>query len=153
MAEPLLGGIPVAAKTALATGAENMTHAEAGVMGAAPLGADYETAGKASATGFTGLFAEVAKRYEERHGAGAGNLSDVLGTIAAKNHRPGVDNPCAQLREDLGGEFCQRASRGRASACSKLPEKSNAGSDAADAGRRNGPYLTPRCFLCAAQNV
>ena len=32
------------------------------------------------------------------------------GTIAAKNHRNGVDNPYAQLRKDLGEEFCRTVS-------------------------------------------
>ncbi|KUM33747.1 acetyl-CoA acetyltransferase [Arthrobacter sp. EPSL27] len=98
------------AKTVLVIGAEKMTQAGADVVGAALLGADYDMAGKASTTGFTGLFAEVAKHYEKRYGAAAGNLSDVLGSIAAKNHRNGVDNPYAQLRKDLGEEFCQTVS-------------------------------------------
>lgn len=98
------------AKTVLVVGAEKMTQAGADVVGAALLGADYDMAGKASSTGFTGLFAEVAKHYEKRYGAGSGNLSDVLGTIAAKNHRNGVDNPYAQLRKDLGEEFCRTVS-------------------------------------------
>lgn len=94
------------AKTVLVVGAEKMTHAGADVVGAALLGADYDMAGKASSTGFTGLFAEVAKQYEKRYGP----VSDVLGTIAAKNHRNGVDNPYAQLRKDLGEEFCRTVS-------------------------------------------
>ncbi|WLQ08524.1 acetyl-CoA acetyltransferase [Arthrobacter oryzae] len=94
------------AKTVLVIGAEKMTHAGADVVGAALLGADYDMAGKASTTGFTGLFAEVAKHYEKRYGP----VSDVLGTIAAKNHRNGVDNPYAQLRKDLGEEFCRAVS-------------------------------------------
>jgi acetyl-CoA C-acetyltransferase len=103
------------AKTVLVIGAEKMTHAGADVVGAALLGADYDMAGKASTTGFTGLFAEVAKHYEKRYGdgsgqPGAGQLGDVLGTIAAKNHRNGVDNPYAQLRKDLGEEFCRTVS-------------------------------------------
>jgi acetyl-CoA C-acetyltransferase len=87
-------------------GAEKMTHAGANVVGAGLLGADYDMAGKASTTGFTGLFAEVAKHYEKRYGS----VSDVLGSIAAKNHRNGVDNPYAQLRKDLGEEFCRTVS-------------------------------------------
>jgi acetyl-CoA C-acetyltransferase len=108
-AKSLLAGT---AKTVLVIGAEKMTHAGADVVGAALLGADYDMAGKASTTGFTGLFAEVAKHYEKRYGAGAGSgaLGDVLGTIAAKNHRNGVDNPYAQLRKDLGEEFCRTVS-------------------------------------------
>ncbi|MET3951379.1 acetyl-CoA acetyltransferase [Arthrobacter sp. UYEF36] len=94
------------ARTVLVIGAEKMTHAGADVVGAALLGADYDMAGKASSTGFTGLFAEVAKHYEKRYGP----VSDVLGTIAAKNHRNGVDNPYAQLRKDLGEEFCRTVS-------------------------------------------
>jgi acetyl-CoA C-acetyltransferase len=94
------------AKTVLVIGAEKMTHAGADVVGAALLGADYDMAGKASTTGFTGLFAEVAKHYGKRYGP----VSDVLGTIAAKNHRNGVDNPYAQLRKDLGEDFCRTVS-------------------------------------------
>jgi acetyl-CoA C-acetyltransferase len=94
------------AKTVLVIGAEKMTHAGADVVGAGLLGADYDMAGKASTTGFTGLFAEVAKHYEKRYGS----VSDVLGSIAAKNHRNGVDNTYAQLRKDLGEEFCRTVS-------------------------------------------
>lgn len=94
------------AKTVLVIGAEKMTHAGADVVGAALLGADYDMAGQASSTGFTGLFADVAKHYEKRYGS----VSDILGTIAAKNHRNGVDNPYAQLRKDLGDEFCRTVS-------------------------------------------
>jgi acetyl-CoA C-acetyltransferase len=103
------------AKTVLVIGAEKMTQAGADVVGAALLGADYDMAGKSSTTGFTGLFAEVAKHYAKRYGddagqMGHGKLGDVLGTIAAKNHRNGVDNPYAQLRRDLGEEFCRTVS-------------------------------------------
>ncbi|MGO4188202.1 acetyl-CoA acetyltransferase [Pseudarthrobacter sp. TAF60_1] len=94
------------AKTVLVIGAEKMTHAGADVVGAALLGADYDMAGQTSTTGFTGLFADVAKHYQKRYGS----VSDVLGTIAAKNHRNGVDNPYAQLRKDLGEEFCRTVS-------------------------------------------
>ncbi|MET3721700.1 MULTISPECIES: acetyl-CoA acetyltransferase [unclassified Arthrobacter] len=94
------------AKTVLVIGAEKMTHAGADVVGAALLGADYDMAGQRSTTGFTGLFADVARHYEKRYGS----VSDVLGTIAAKNHRNGVDNPYAQLRKDLGEEFCRTVS-------------------------------------------
>ena len=98
------------AKTVLVIGAEKMTHAGADVVGAGLLGADYDMAGKSSTTGFTGLFADVAKHYDKRYGRGDGKLGDVLGTIAAKNHRNGVDNPYAQLRKDLGEEFCRTIS-------------------------------------------
>lgn len=102
-AKSLLAGT---ARTVLVVGAEKMTHAGADVVGGALLGADYDMAGKSSTTGFTGLFAEVATHYEQRYG----HVGDVLGSIAAKNHRNGVDNPYAQLRKDLGEEFCRTVS-------------------------------------------
>ncbi|BCW57162.1 acetyl-CoA acetyltransferase [Arthrobacter sp. StoSoilB20] len=104
------------ARNALVIGAEKMTDAGADVVGAALLGASYEMAGKASSTGFTGLFAEVAKHYGKRYGAGIGGpgfeggLGDVLGSIAAKNHRNGMDNPYAQMHRDFGEEFCRTIS-------------------------------------------
>jgi acetyl-CoA C-acetyltransferase len=94
------------ARTVLVIGAEKMTHAPAGVVGAALLGADYELAGHPSSTGFAGLFADVARHYEKRYGA----VGDALGSIAAKNHRNGVLNPYAQLRKDLGEDFCRTVS-------------------------------------------
>lgn len=94
------------ARNVLVVGAEMMTPAGAEKVGAALLGADYDMAGQASSAGFTALFAEVAKQYEKRYGP----VSDVLGSIAAKNHRNGVDNPYAQLRKDLGVEFCRTVS-------------------------------------------
>ena len=94
------------ARTVLVVGAEKMTHASADVVGAALLGADYELAGTPSSTGFAGIFAEVARHYEKRYGP----VGDTLGLIAAKNHRNGVRNPWAQLRKDLGVEFCQTVS-------------------------------------------
>ncbi len=102
-AKSLLAGT---ARNVLVIGAEKMTHAGADVVGAALLGADYEAAGKPSSTGFAGLFAETAKHYQKRYG----EVGDVLGSIAAKNHRNGVANPYAQLRKDLGEEFCQTIS-------------------------------------------
>ncbi|QYF73358.1 acetyl-CoA acetyltransferase [Cryobacterium sp. PAMC25264] len=94
------------AKTVLVIGAEKMTHASADQVGAALLGADYDLAGTPSSTGFAGLFAVVADAYAQRYGA----IGDVLGSIAAKNHRNGVANPYAQLRRDLGEEFCRTVS-------------------------------------------
>ena len=94
------------ARHVLVIGAEKMTHAPAGVVGAALLGADYELAGTDSVTGFAGIFAEVARHYEKRFGP----VGDPLALIAAKNHRNGVANPYAQLRKDLGVEFCQQVS-------------------------------------------
>ncbi|HEY1530109.1 MAG TPA: acetyl-CoA acetyltransferase [Galbitalea sp.] len=94
------------ARTVLVIGAEKMTQAPASVVGAALLGADYEMAGKESVSGFAGLFANTANAYEERYGS----VSDVLGSIASKNHHNGMANPYAQLHKDLSVEFCRTVS-------------------------------------------
>ncbi|WP_404287604.1 acetyl-CoA acetyltransferase [Glutamicibacter arilaitensis] len=94
------------ARNVLVIGAEKMTHAPASQVGAALLGADYAMAGQESSSGFAGLFAGVAKHYNARYG----DAGDAMGSIAAKNHRNGVDNPYAQLRKDLGEEFCRTVS-------------------------------------------
>jgi acetyl-CoA C-acetyltransferase len=39
-----------------------------------------------------------------------GDRSDALAQIAAKNHKNGVGNPYAQIRKDLGYEFCRAES-------------------------------------------
>ncbi|MCB1454303.1 MAG: thiolase domain-containing protein, partial [Rhizobiaceae bacterium] len=39
-----------------------------------------------------------------------GDQSDALAMIAAKNHKNGVDNPYAQMRKDLGFDFCRQES-------------------------------------------
>src|SRR5207247_6661280 len=52
------------------------------------------------------------KRYAAGiEGSGfAGGLGDILGSIAAKNHRNGMDNPYAQMHRDFGEEFCRTVS-------------------------------------------
>ncbi|MBV8428803.1 MAG: thiolase domain-containing protein, partial [Hyphomicrobiales bacterium] len=56
--------------------------------------------------GFAGVFGKIAGAYFQRHG----DQSDALALIAAKNHKNGVDNPYAQMRKDLGYEFCRTES-------------------------------------------
>lgn len=94
------------ANTVLVVGAEKMTASAPHEVGRALLGADYDLAGEDSPVGFAEVFAEVAVAYGERYG----DVSDVLATIAAKNHRNGLDNPWAHLRKDLGVEFCSTVS-------------------------------------------
>jgi acetyl-CoA C-acetyltransferase len=94
------------ARHVLVVGAEKMTHGTPAQVGAALLGADYESAGHDSTTGFAGLFANVAQHYGKRYG----DCGDTLGLIAAKNHRNGVHNPNAHIRKDLGEQFCQTVS-------------------------------------------
>src|SRR5436190_12504537 len=56
--------------------------------------------------GFAGVFGKIAGAYFQRWG----DQSDALAMIAAKNHKNGVGNPYAQLRKDLGFDFCRNAS-------------------------------------------
>jgi acetyl-CoA C-acetyltransferase len=56
--------------------------------------------------GFAGVFGRIADLYFQRHG----DQSAAMARIAAKNHRNGVGNPFAQLRKDLGFQFCNTVS-------------------------------------------
>lgn len=94
------------ARTVLVIGVEKMTDAAPSDVGRALLGADYDRAGSDSPVGFTEIFAEIATAYFERYG----DHSSTLASIAAKNHLHGVDNPYAQLRKDLGVDFCDTVS-------------------------------------------
>ncbi len=98
------------ADTVLVVGVEKMTHASGAQVGQALLGADLELAGTDAPAGFAGVFARVADAYAEKFGAHDW-LGDVLAAIAAKNHRNGCANPWAQLRKDLGFEFCATISQ------------------------------------------
>jgi acetyl-CoA C-acetyltransferase len=85
----------------LVVGAEKMTVAGAAV-GDVLLNASYRKEEADVEGGFAGIFGRIASLYFQRFG----DRSDALARIAAKNHRNGVDNPYAQLRKDLGFEFC-----------------------------------------------
>src|SRR5260221_565043 len=56
--------------------------------------------------GFAGIFGQIAGKYFQKWG----DQSDALALIAAKNHKNGVSNPFAQIRKDLGFDFCRNAS-------------------------------------------
>jgi acetyl-CoA C-acetyltransferase len=56
--------------------------------------------------GFAGIFGKIAGAYFQKYG----DQSDALAMIAAKNHKNGVANPYAQLRKDLGFDFCRTES-------------------------------------------
>ncbi|MDY0273802.1 MAG: acetyl-CoA acetyltransferase [Advenella sp.] len=58
------------------------------------------------AGGFPGIFGQMAQQYF----AAWGEHSATLARIAAKNHANGVTNPWAQMRRDLGFEFCNTVS-------------------------------------------
>lgn len=91
------------AKVVVVIGAEKMTTTAPDRVGEALLAASYRAEDAGVAGGFAGVFARIAQAYFQRHG----DQSDALAMIAAKNHAHGVNNPYAQIRKDLGFEFCR----------------------------------------------
>ncbi|MBR0651863.1 acetyl-CoA acetyltransferase [Roseomonas terrae] len=91
---------------ALVVGAEKMTSTPGPKVGDILLTASYRKTEQDIEGGFAGVFGRIADAYFQRHG----DQSDALAAIAAKNHRNGVDNPWAQMRKDLGYEFCRTES-------------------------------------------
>jgi acetyl-CoA C-acetyltransferase len=95
-----------AARVVLIVGVEKMTELGGAEIGATLLKASYLAEEEGIEGGFAGVFAQIAQSYFQRHG----DQSDALATIASKNHKNGVANPLAQLRKDLGYEFCRHPS-------------------------------------------
>ena len=95
-----------AARIVLVVGAEQMTTTPGPEVGKNLLKASYLPEDGDTPAGFAGVFGKIAQAYFQRHG----DQSDALATIAAKNHRNGVGNPYAQLRKDLGFDFCRQES-------------------------------------------
>lgn len=94
------------ARFVLVVGVEKMTHRPGPEIGANLLKASYVAEEAGIEAGFAGVFGLIAQRYFQRYG----DKSDALARIAAKNHRNGAANPYAQLRNDLGYEFCRTVS-------------------------------------------
>ncbi len=94
------------ARIALVVGVEQMTATPSAEIGRNLLKASYVREEADIEGGFAGLFGKIAALYFQRWG----DQSDALARIAAKNHRNGVANPFAQIRKDLGYEFCRRES-------------------------------------------
>jgi acetyl-CoA C-acetyltransferase len=95
-----------AAKIVLVVGAEQMTTTPGPEIGKNLLKASYLPEDGDTPAGFAGVFGKIASAYFQRHG----DQSDALAAIAAKNHKNGVDNPYAQMRKDLGYDFCRQES-------------------------------------------
>jgi len=95
-----------AARVVLVVGAEQMTRTPGPEIGKNLLKASYLPEDGDTPAGFAGVFGKIAAAYFQRHG----DQSDALARIAAKNHRNGVENPYAQMRKDLGYEFCRTES-------------------------------------------
>jgi acetyl-CoA C-acetyltransferase len=95
-----------AAKVVLVVGVEQMTTTPGPEIGKNLLKASYLPEEGDVPGGFAGVFGKIAASYFQRHG----DQSDALAMIAAKNHKNGVSNPYAQMRKDLGFDFCRHES-------------------------------------------
>jgi acetyl-CoA C-acetyltransferase len=95
-----------AARFVLVVGAEQMTTTPGPQIGTNLLRASYLPEDGDTPAGFAGVFGKIAGQYFQRHG----DQSDALAAIAAKNHKNGVANPYAQMRKDLGFDFCRTES-------------------------------------------
>ncbi|MBN8955945.1 MAG: acetyl-CoA acetyltransferase [Rhizobiales bacterium] len=95
-----------AARVVLVVGVEQMTTTPGPEIGKNLLKASYVREEADIEGGFAGVFGKIAGAYFQRHG----DQSDALAGIAAKNHKNGVANPYAQMRKDLGYDFCRNES-------------------------------------------
>jgi len=95
-----------AARIVLVVGVEQMTTTPGPEVGRNLLKASYVREEADIDGGFAGIFGKIASLYFQRWG----DQSDALARIAAKNHKNGVGNPYAQIRKDLGYEFCRAES-------------------------------------------
>ena len=93
-------------KVVLVVGVEKMTDLDNATVGEALLSASYLKEEAGINGGFAGVFGQITQAYYQKYG----DQSDALAHIAAKNHKNGVDNPFAQIRKDLGFDFCRNIS-------------------------------------------
>lgn len=93
-------------KIALVVGVEKMTGIPSRAAGELLVSGCYGPEESMVQGGFAGVFAGIAAEYAQRYG----DPSETLARIAAKNHMNGVSNPYAQIRKDLGFEFCNTVS-------------------------------------------
>lgn len=94
------------ARIALVVGAEKMSGISGPDVTRVLGNASYVREEAARGLTFPGIFGLIAKEYFARYGNHAGTLA----RIAAKNHANGVRNRWAQVRKDLGFEFCNAVS-------------------------------------------
>ena len=95
-----------AARIVLVVGVEQMTATPGPEIGKNLLKASYVREEADIDGGFAGIFGKIAGLYFQKYG----DQSDALAMIAAKNHKNGVGNPYAQMRKDVGFEFCRNES-------------------------------------------
>lgn len=94
------------ARIVLVVGVEQMTTTPGPEIGRNLLKASYVRDEANIEGGFAGIFGTIAGLYFQKYG----DQSDALAMIAAKNHKNGVGNPYAQIRKDLGYDFCRQES-------------------------------------------
>ena len=94
------------ARIVLAVGVEQMTTTPGPEVGRNLLKGSYVREEADIEGGFAGIFGKIAGLYFQKWG----DQSDALAMIAAKNHKNGVGNPYAQMRKDLGYDFCRMES-------------------------------------------
>jgi acetyl-CoA C-acetyltransferase len=94
------------ARIVLVVGVEQMTTTPPAEIGRNLLKASYVREEADIEGGFAGIFGKIAGLYFQKYG----DQSDALAMIAAKNHKNGVGNPYAQMRKDLGYDFCRTES-------------------------------------------
>ena len=95
-----------AARIVLVVGVEQMTTTPAARDRAQPAQGVLRARGGRHRRRLRRHLRQIAGRYFQRWG----DQSDALARIAAKNHKNGVGNPYAQIRKDLGYEFCRTES-------------------------------------------
>lgn len=89
------------ARVALVIGAEKMTAKNTEGVTEALAGASYQK--EEAGVSFPQIFARFANAYFQANG----DHSAALARIAAKNHKNALSNPLAQMRKDVGFEFCK----------------------------------------------
>lgn len=93
-------------RTVLVIGVEKMTATPGPEIGGILLQAAYLKEEGETEGGFAGVFGQICNGYFQKYG----DQSDALAAIAAKNHKNGCANPYAQMRRDLGYDFCREVS-------------------------------------------
>src|ERR1043166_2679923 len=91
------------ARIVLVVGVEQMTTTPSAEIARNLLKASYVREEADIDGGFARIFGKIAGLYFQKYG----DQSDALAMIAAKNHKNGVANPYAQMRRDLGYDFCR----------------------------------------------
>ena len=93
-------------RVVLVIGVEKMTATPGPEIGGILLQASYLKEESEIEGGFAGVFGQIANGYFQKYG----DKTDALARIAAKNHKNGCVNPYAQMKKDLGFEFCRDVS-------------------------------------------